>query len=425
VFGAQLKLNVTPLLNFFYTGRGGSSTYNAGAPTAFDVLGMSLVDYRLWGKFGDNFRVDFTNDAVRGIFGDYRYDSGFDDIGRTSFVNFGIKTAARELDVLDVHQNARAVGGEAFVFAYNGLGPVNLALGGLLATQTEGVLDAAPTDWAESLANLALRVEAPKLFDILNLAAVYKFNAYDKTAGGWAKDWDDPLLLDGIPIPPEGAKKGKANGDGYSNHAFGIYANVGLLDNTLGLSLGYSGQAHAAENTVIGDTKYKAIYPYFSGLNFAVKYSGIDKLPIVLQTNFSWGSIKGDEDPLTTRYGIATLANPELGGALASNEAQSDYGWSIGANINYALQEKLTLIVELNNRLLGGSKTNAYGVKTATSTDVLSFFTGIKWAPTSAITFLTGLSIKDTIGSTKVSEVPDYKKNTFQIGVPIAFTVAF
>jgi hypothetical protein len=131
------------------------------------------------------------------------------------------------------------------------------------------------------------RVEAAGLFDFLDLAAVYKFQH-------WDRNYDDQT-----PQYLPGGQPLLESGMGLDHHLFGGLATAKIPAISLGLSGAYSGyfRVHGKTDAAFrgGWTSYT--YPFWHSFDLRAGYTGISGLSLTLNNNISFAAVKGDADP--------------------------------------------------------------------------------------------------------------------------------
>ncbi|GHU98110.1 hypothetical protein FACS189483_05700 [Spirochaetia bacterium] len=431
IFHAYLRANVD---SFLHGIAAGSFWSNAAGPSVTDILNASFDEYRVTAKANDIFSFEISNTAKRGVFQDYRYAIGdfYDDQADApnTFVNFGVLTTtngttASTADVLDLRQSARITPPTTITQNDPTTGILaNIKFGSLPITLSlhggANITDAITNDW-ETAGNVGARVETAKLFNLLSLAGVYKLTFQDNTAAGQPDDTNP------------GAVKGDSDGNGLANHAFGLYANVGLLNDALGISFGYSGIIRADEAEKIGENTINTYNPLFSGFTVAARYSGLEiagrALTLTTNNNVSFGIVSVPEADRFDPYKIYTGLG---GGTLTDYATQAELVLNDAVSAQYQFSDKMAFVAEVSNSWLSYTwKNEAPGVKTesATNTNISRLNLGVSYAFSDNVRVTCGFVIQNT--NTAVSQSAlgsaDYTSNTNTLtyGVPIGVKVNF
>jgi hypothetical protein len=199
-------------------------------------------------------------------------------------------------------------------------------------------------------------VSAEKVADLVSVDAIYKF------AGG---DYDTENKLSGNTQP---------SGDGSWGHAFGLYANLHLLD-TLGIGLGYSGFTSVQEKfRSPSDTEYTYRFPYYNGINLHVNFSGVDKLSISFINNVSFSTMRGTDDEKTVTVGLNGSASPYIttwtaagmgssGMPLSDSDISEGYlALSNALGAKYNITDQLAASFQIANRLFSYTETGKVNI---------------------------------------------------------------
>jgi hypothetical protein len=195
----------------------------------------------------------------------------------------------------------------------------------------------------------SLLVSGAKVADLVSFDAIYKF------AGG---DYDRENLI---------SPNSQPDGTGNWGHAFGLYANLHLLD-TLGLGLGYSGFTSVQEKSRdINNEEFTYSFPYYNGVNLNVNFTGVDKLNISFDNNISFSTIRGSDD--THRYTVGLLGlvgrgtdsnDAAIGGSPFLTDSDKSEGYIALSNTlgaKYNISDPLFVSFQVFNRLYSYTET--------------------------------------------------------------------
>jgi hypothetical protein len=206
--------------------------------------------------------------------------------------------------------------------------------------------------------SFALRAEGAKILDMVTVAAVYKY----------ADSYLEKLTAE---------NKDHTIEEKVGNHAFGLYANVTTPVPGLGISVGYSGLIKTQENPRYKDTDikdtigedanthylsgpYKEVtYPYYSGVDLRLVYTGLKNLSLTCNNNVSFAMVYGTKNreenfaygwAYQGRLNEADDGNPSTPYKVPFRyESYTGLYNALGAN--YKISEILALDLQLANRL--------------------------------------------------------------------------
>ena len=202
--------------------------------------------------------------------------------------------------------------------------------------------------------NFAVRAESAKIADVLNIAAVYKY--------------DSSFIFKEIPGNTTDQIDEKA-----TNHAYGLYANVTPLPG-LGISVGYSGLYQTNINEQYKNTKpsasgveedhpyakYREVkFPLYHGIDLRFCYTGMEKLTITFNNNMSFADAKGlsanDADNrglFSQGWAFTEMLNKDPNtGIGAENRSENYLGVFNALSIRYAVKENLNAEISATNQL--------------------------------------------------------------------------
>jgi hypothetical protein len=205
---------------------------------------------------------------------------------------------------------------------------------------------------ASTKANFGFRVEGAKIIDLLTMAAVYKYA-------------DSYLAKTGA------SDSGNTIEEAVRNHALGVYANVSPAS-FWGISAGYSGLIQSWENQKYpatqpgngGDLDYalhelseykKVIFPYYSGIDLRVFFTGIENLSITCNNNVSFAGVKGisQNDRADGRFAKGWAYGGELNenSPRAENRAENYFGLYHALGVKYEITAALTAGLQAASQL--------------------------------------------------------------------------
>ncbi|GHT69755.1 hypothetical protein FACS1894110_19870 [Spirochaetia bacterium] len=327
-----------------------------GNDTATTLLSATIGDFTLSGKVGKVTGI-LTNVADRGKVDRLQNLTDFNTLKQDNYgillYNNGIGGvlaggAFSAQDINNLAKGANPAWSQAFVAAKIDLKPIYIDLsGGIYGVPTSISGPSAPAvpeatypvygSYSWNKVNAGIRVSGVAIADALNFDLIYKIAGYDTDTDGTQ-----------FPQPDH---KGR-----YWN-SFGAYLQLTAVKG-LGLSVGYSGLVLAEEKDTIGDTttgkpawatvSQEYINPFRSGIDLRVSYTGIDKLTLGLNNNFSFAAVKyeDDGDPYNT-----TKVYRGLGGTIDGPGDEDSYFAMYNALVaKYKITDSLTGIFELGNR---------------------------------------------------------------------------
>jgi hypothetical protein len=186
--------------------------------------------------------------------------------------------------------------------------------------------------------NGAVRVSGQRLADLISFDAIYRFQ------GGDADTLDQG----------DGTTQRQPDGEGSSVHTFGVYANVWAIK-TLGIAVGYTGQFRTYEDSYNSTTRVTTTTtaPFFQGIDLRLKFTGIDKLTITFNNNFTVAFADGSS---VTNENVVGLNGQII------NEEKQEQSWYALYNalaISYQLSTPLKLSFQIGNILTMSNISNS------------------------------------------------------------------
>jgi hypothetical protein len=301
------------------------------------------------------------------------------------------------------------------------LDPITVALsGGAFA-----IPEAAGPAMSYSKGNAGIRVSGNKIADIVTFDVIYKISGADPNT--------DTNKLD----PPKQGEGPQPDGRGAWNNAFGLYANIDVLDG-LGLGVGYSGlfaihEDEEIENVVgLSDGTYKTVSPWYSGIDLRVAYTGIENLTITFNNNFSFAGATGEDPSDSKKFVASTVSVTNLGTpipGLVKDQKDSYFGMYNALGVNYKLADNLTARAEIANRL-GTYTFDDDGDKYEGVVERLRIVLSANYTANSHVGFEGGLAFQIDHTSAKAPadiwwNSKEYKGGTFTFGIPLRLHVVF
>jgi hypothetical protein len=284
--------------------------------------------------------------------------------------------------------------------------------------------------------NFALRAEGAKILDMITAAAIYKYagSSLEKLAAASSDDTIEEKIR---------------------NHAFGLYVNITPPIPGLGISVGYSGQLKTLKNPRYKDTDIKSgvlegnpdweglylanehretKFPYYSGIDLRVVYTGIENLTMTSSNNISFARIYGtkDRDEIFV-YGWAyegKLNDSTTGVNKVPLRSENYLGLYNALGASYRITESLTADLQLANQFAMftlnweeaplESVTNSFGVYAGVTCKVYekdNFHASIRG----------GLDLKWNSYSYQEDSVSAsvHKAGYMDLGIPVAVKVVF
>jgi hypothetical protein len=389
---------LTALVKFAYTDPDG----DFGGLVALKAVNASNLvfnaDWQAWLRLGGLVKISTGNQAERGTIPHYQ---NFDDFLEFKFDNLGVVLPAWQRnpendpgntvdasnfiygygatgqdrgyadfaasDTADLYIPAGITARKAGLLAECALAPfAPVTLTAALGSLYENISWPVPTDWLAEFAgnsllnhdavndpfvktsiNFGFRAESTKIADLVQAAAVYKLAGTTRT------------------------KKNATTHPQYSidektlNHAFGVYANITPPLPGLGITVGYSGQVQTWENAETTDVPIrfedtenpaeyqKALFPAYHGIDLRAQYTGIDKLTVTFNNNFSLSSIKGTGKETAKEERVYSwtyqdyMNDPDKG----ADRSESYFGLYNALGLKYALTPAMNAHFQICNQL--------------------------------------------------------------------------
>ena len=192
--------------------------------------------------------------------------------------------------------------------------------------------------WSTAV-NGGLRFSGEKIADLVTFDLTYKFRGGDMDTYNNV-DEHDP------------AKAEQPDGKGQTTNSFTLAGQLGLLDDTLGIQLAYTGVFRAYEDMLVNKTTVKQTGPFISGIDLRLQYTGLDQFQFNFNNHVTFSSAR------ETKYTGSGL-DPEAvydfwGLPISSAGDDTGYDWfalynALGAQ--YRWTDKLNLWFEVGNKL--------------------------------------------------------------------------
>jgi hypothetical protein len=257
------------------------------------------------------------------------------------------------------------------------------------------------------------RIEAAKLFNMLNLAAVYKFQHSDRK-------YDEQQFQD-----LQGGQSFFVPEMGLDHHLFGLFATVTPPLPGLGISAGYSGylKKHKDMDAASwgGWTSYQ--YPLWHGIDLRINYTGIKKLSLTLNSNLTFSTIQGDDDPKSFITGFWENINDVQD--VGPNQEQNALVLYGAFAVAYDLIENLTVKLQAANQFAKIEYIyNESETKFIDTVNFLGLYLGADWRINSLVSIRGGFDMRlknyshDEHDSSSEAGVLEW-------GIPLGLTVKF
>jgi len=329
---------------------GGLIRFNL-SPRSFDydqaLVISNLIDiYNAWGKIGF-FKLWIGRDDYRGSIN--RYQNFYDTLGVDNFgpiiANFDYRDS-RTLnltgsDITNLGKDVQGFANTTLLAEFNFSSFfITLAANNLFSKiEGRGTNENQFVDnFTDTNSVFSARFEAVNLFDMLSLAAIYKFQYSDRKYE--LEEYQNANAQQSFFLPQMGIY----------HHQFGLFANFTLERLGLGISVGGSGYLRSHKDLDApswgGWESYK--YPAWYGIDLRANYTGVEKLSITLNNNISFSKIKGDNDPTSYIYGFYDnyRGDPDVG----ENTEQNVFVLYNALAVAYNITENLTLRGEISNQ---------------------------------------------------------------------------
>jgi hypothetical protein len=404
--------NTTPATTFNAKGYG-----NGGNLTFNEFLNRAQIDeYAIKGKIG---RITgyFGNEADRGVTKAARYENFSKFMDGIKVDNFGIlkptsedQTSPNGTSYQDVFVEAKDVNNlrkraEDQEVTYVSVG---VDLKPIYVTVTGGVAEINNINNIKNTAtytqgNAGLRVSGVGLLDNkITFDATYKITGGDPNSN----------TNDGLHT----ANGYEPGGEGGWEHAFGVYANLNLVEG-LGLSVGYSGIATAKEDLKDGSETIKYFDPYYNGIDLRANYTGVDNLTLTFNNNFSFSAITGDKATSKSIKGIS-------GRGLGDKESEAYFAMYNGLVASYKITDLFSARGEIGNRLIDFTYTNDSKVTEAVGDRFRVVASGV-YTLNTHVGFEAGLAFDINHRTFKPQGTGDIKTGKFTFGVPLRLHVVY
>jgi hypothetical protein len=259
-----------------------------------------------------------------------------------------------------------------------------------------GLYDADYEPYTTTGMNFGVRAEGKKLFDMLNVSAVYKYSANTMTKAF------------AVPVPTTVDVSGDTNADftlysrdperlideSIANQTFGLYASMQPLS-AFGFTLGYTGllqsYLNAEPSTMLPDayvdskwlSEYdEGIYPFYHSIDLRAAYTGLDKLTVTLNNNVSFASLNGvsaSDNSQKIRYANGWAYENQLNETNGENRREDYLGVNTALSLRCHLSENFIAHFEAANQVgvftLNWEKSGAL----VSITDSMGLYAGITY----------------------------------------------
>ena len=406
-FAARVQLNAEKWINNL-----AASTYDSDQ-SLLSFLNIPFGDWDLWGKVGI-FRGFAGNTAQRGVVARY-HDTADVFVDKFKIDNYGIiNPFGAHLDMNNLRRNISTAsadnakqGGNAYLSLQADVSPIIVDVATELGTFFPEATALATDSY--SAASGAFRVSGKGIANLVDFDVIYKLRSFDPSTDTKVDTPEQP------------------DGKGITEHAFGLYANLNLIDG-LGIGIGYSGSVRAQENETTGTEDLRYLYPYFNGIDLRFKLSMIDKLTVTFNNNVSFSSIQNDDDILTTVYGVKQEVLPTPG--TRDKEFTSSYlALYNHLALKYAITDALSANVSIGNKLNSYNTTNDQDeTKQIVHDEATDTFIGTAYADygfTRNVKMQAGLAIQIVGNSWKETDQTAADWGSFTFGIPIRFAIRF
>lgn len=416
-------------------GNQSGSSFFKGNATLTDIWNAGFADYYVQGTAG-KLVAYFGNENKRGVIGNYRF--AHSDFLKNNMNNYGYFVP----NFVPYHSNS--VGDERgdyyepsakWTYGFQNYEGNNLAkIDGRnqlphvditynfepFSVTLAGALSEANAVEGASKIALGARVSGTKIADMVDFDLTYMITGGDPTlkskgfmawdgadtfntgADGKAGTADDKLTAVGN--YKWQTRSDKANGDGKWRNSFGIYAGLGNIIDNLGIGVGYTGSVVVQEDS----DDVKNINPFFSGIDLRFRFTGVDKLTITLNNNFSFAATTGAKDTNTTGAIGIPVGEKDKDGYFAMHNA---------LDVAYKVTDALTASFVLGNRAAWYEYTPDSGDKYKMVMDQLNIILFASYQFNANVQFESGIMM-DLIHFT-VDDGDTFKGGEFRFGIPI------
>ncbi|MDR1100172.1 MAG: hypothetical protein LBL28_06785 [Treponema sp.] len=267
--------------------------------------------------------------------------------------------------------------------------------------------------YTDTGAAFGARIEAAGLFNILDLAAVYKFQHS-------ARYYDEQALQ-----YLQGGQALFEPGMGLDHHLFGVFATAKVPAIALGISGAYSGYVRAHQKTDAaswgGWTSYT--YPFWHGIDLRAVYTGVSGLSLTLNNNVSFAAVKGDADPASFVTGF--WENSSGAQDVGSNQEQNALVIYNAFAAAYRPTGVLTLKAQAAGRFARIQYIyNSNKTRVADSLVSWGFYLGADWQINSNLGIRGGFDIR--LNNCLHDELNNSSKaGVFEWGIPLGLCIKF
>ena len=195
--------------------------------------------------------------------------------------------------------------------------------------------------------NYGFRAESININGFLSLAATYKYAELNKTKIAQDAQRDIDFTV--------------------KSHAFGAYANIQTPDD-IWLTIGYSGLYRSSYNSIYNTltipdkekdiywpAEYKnVLFPFYNGLDLRLYYTGINRLFITFNNNFSFASVSGtDKKSIRKEYADTWMYDSQLNESnpKALNRSEKYFGIGNIIGFQYSINNSILADFSLSSQL--------------------------------------------------------------------------
>jgi len=228
------------------------------------------------------------------------------------------------------------------------------------------------------------------------------------------------------------------DGRGMWDHRFGVYADFSLLDNALGLGIGYTGRVVYQENinrlntTRRHPTKNEDLqlwHPWYNGIDVKLRFA-TGPITIVSNNNISFAHVQGNKDfNMVGIYGGGGGANDNRNGTVGNRGEQSFLGLTNSISFGYQMSDNLDIVFQAINWAQWNNAKATGGTRVMdTVSDVLGLTVTSRYAINRNFAVMGGLAARidhhtqKDIGTAGTGQ-DALEVGRFYFGIPITFQV--
>ena len=410
-------------------------TFFKGTARLDDIWSAAFAEYGITGTAG-KISAYIGNEHKRGATVNYRYFQN--DFVKNSMANFGlfipnedfygavqsVMSGTIDSDVQSALTGSffttyegnnfarltRAAGGQNPHLDVNfNFAPFTVSLAGALGSPNtnnfnDQLLDTA-ADEAESKIGLMARVSGDKVADKINFDVTYMVYGGDSTLK------TDPFYNAGS---LDYGYSEEVDGAGYWQHSVGVYAGLSIIQN-LGIAVGYTGRFRVQEDYKDGnDDIREEWHPLYNGIDLRFRFTGVDKLTITFNNNFSFARVQGsDSKDMVSMFG---------GPMVTKDHRESWFGMFNVLAAAFKATDALTIEFNASNRAgwLEYKTDNNDKYRTTMDHLNLALFASYNFNPN--VQLESGLMM-DIQHFTYDDDDDKYKAGTLRFGIPVRFKV--